>query len=44
CTDYDATARIIVKGVLESTTPYNETSQDILDSFNKSYNQYDYGQ
>ncbi|HFI0091810.1 TPA: class A sortase [Streptococcus suis] len=44
CTDYNATQRIIVKGVLESTTPYNETSKDILDSFNKSYNQYDYGQ
>ncbi|HEM5208810.1 TPA: class A sortase [Streptococcus suis] len=44
CTDYNATQRIIVKGVLESTTPYNETAKDILDSFNKSYNQYDYGQ
>ncbi|HFI0101465.1 TPA: class A sortase [Streptococcus suis] len=43
CTDYNATQRIIVKGVLESTTPYNETAKDILDSFNKSYNQYDYG-
>ncbi|HFR3498277.1 TPA: class A sortase, partial [Streptococcus suis] len=42
CTDYNATQRIIVKGVLESTTPYNETAKDILDSFNKSYNQYDY--
>ncbi|HEM4403640.1 TPA: class A sortase, partial [Streptococcus suis] len=39
CTDYNATQRIIVKGVLESTTPYNETAKDILDSFNKSYNQ-----
>lgn len=44
CTDYNATQRIIVKGVLESTTLYNETAKDILDSFNKSYNQYDYGQ
>ncbi|HFI0145146.1 TPA: class A sortase [Streptococcus suis] len=44
CTDYNATQRIIVKGVLESATPYNETAKDILDSFNKSYNQYDYGQ
>ncbi|HFI0508993.1 TPA: class A sortase [Streptococcus suis] len=44
CTDYNATQRIIVKGVLESTTQYNETAKDILDSFNKSYNQYDYGQ
>ncbi|MFM0585404.1 class A sortase [Streptococcus suis] len=44
CTDYNATQRIIVKGVHESTTPYNETAKDILDSFNKSYNQYDYGQ
>ncbi|HEM5233639.1 TPA: class A sortase, partial [Streptococcus suis] len=34
CTDYNATQRIIVKGVLESTTPYNETAKDILDSFN----------
>lgn len=44
CTDYNATERIIVKGLLESTTPYNETSKDILDSFSKNYNQYDYGQ
>lgn len=44
CTDYNATNRIIVKGVLESTTPYNQTSKDVLDSFSKSYNQYDYGQ
>lgn len=44
CTDYNATERIIVKGVLESTTPYNETSKEILDSFSKNYNQYDYGQ
>lgn len=44
CTDYNATERIIVKGVLESTTPYNETSKDVLDSFSKNYNQYDYGQ
>ncbi|MFX3657533.1 class A sortase, partial [Streptococcus suis] len=39
-----ATQRIVVKGFLESTTPYNEPAKDILDSFNKSYNQYDYGQ
>ncbi|HEM2808777.1 TPA: class A sortase [Streptococcus suis] len=44
CMDYNATERIIVKGVLESTTPYNETSKEILDSFSKNYNQYDYGQ
>lgn len=44
CTDFNATERIIVKGVLESTTPYKETPKDVLDSFNKSYNQYDYGQ
>ncbi|MGQ7462844.1 class A sortase [Streptococcus suis] len=44
CTDYNATERIIVKGVLESTTSYNETSKDVLDSFSKNYNQYDYGQ
>ncbi|HGA1493384.1 TPA: class A sortase [Streptococcus suis] len=44
CTDINATERIIVKGVLESTTPYNDTPEDVLDSFSKSYNQYDYGQ
>ncbi|WP_105145050.1 class A sortase [Streptococcus suis] len=44
CMDYNATERIIVKGVLESMTPYNETSKEILDSFSKNYNQYDYGQ
>lgn len=44
CTDYDATARIIVKGILESTTPYKETPKDILDSFTKNYNQYNYNQ
>lgn len=44
CTDYNATMRIIVKGILESTSPYKETSKDILDSFTKNYNQYDYGQ
>ncbi|HEP1819427.1 class A sortase [Streptococcus sp. SS-4456] len=44
CTDINATERIIVKGVLESTIPYNDTPEDVLDSFSKSYNQYDYGQ
>lgn len=44
CTDYDATARIIVKGVLESQTPYRETAKDILDAFTKNYNQYNYNQ
>lgn len=44
CTDYDATARIIVKGVLESSTPYRQTSKEILDSFTKSYSQYNYNQ
>ncbi|NQM56037.1 class A sortase [Streptococcus suis] len=44
CTDYYATQRIIVKGILESTTPYEKASNDILDAFSKGYNQYDYGQ
>ncbi|WP_155973106.1 class A sortase [Streptococcus ruminantium] len=44
CTDYYATERIIVKGVLESTTPYKQSPKEVLDAFTKSYNQYDYGQ
>ncbi|HFI0301267.1 TPA: class A sortase [Streptococcus suis] len=44
CTDYYATQRIIVKGILESSTPYADASKDILDAFSKGYNQYDYGQ
>lgn len=44
CTDINATERIIVKGVLESTTPYNDAPEDVLDSFSNSYNQFDFGQ
>lgn len=39
CEDAEATSRTIVKGVLESETPYKETSKKILSYFNKSYNQ-----
>lgn len=44
CTDYYATERIIVKGILESTTPYNQAPKEVSEAFSKSYNQYDYGQ
>lgn len=44
CTDYYATQRIIVKGVLESSTPYANASEEIQKAFSRSYNQYDYGQ
>ena len=39
CVDLDATYRIIVKGVLVSTTEYEHTSQSILDTFTKPYHQ-----
>ena len=39
CEDAAATSRTIVKGVLESETPYKETPKKILNYFNKSYNQ-----
>ncbi len=44
CTDYNATLRIIVKGVLESSTPYAQAPKEVLQSFTKSYNQYNYNQ
>ncbi|HFI0270059.1 TPA: class A sortase [Streptococcus suis] len=44
CTDYYATERIIVKGVLESSTPYANASEEIQKAFSQGYNQYDYGQ
>ncbi|HFI0336162.1 TPA: class A sortase [Streptococcus suis] len=44
CTDYYATERIIVKGVLESSTPYADASEEIQKAFSQGYNQYDYGQ
>ncbi|MGR4071419.1 class A sortase [Streptococcus parasuis] len=44
CTDYYATQRIIVKGVLESSTPYANASEEIQKAFSRGYNQYDYGQ
>ena len=39
CVDLDATYRIIVKGVLVSTTEYEHTPQSILDTFTKPYHQ-----
>ncbi|MCQ8266702.1 class A sortase [Streptococcus suis] len=44
CTDYYATQRIIVKGILESSTPYANASEEIQKAFSQGYNQYDYGQ
>lgn len=39
CEDLEATMRTIVKGRLESSTPYAETSTDILKYFEMKYNQ-----
>ncbi|MER0122672.1 class A sortase [Streptococcus sp. ZJ93] len=39
CEDLEATMRTIVKGKLESSTPYNETPKDVLKHFEKKYNQ-----
>lgn len=39
CEDAEATSRTIVKGVLEKETLYKDTSKEILDYFNRSYNQ-----
>ncbi|MBF0776158.1 class A sortase [Streptococcus azizii] len=39
CEDIQATMRTIVKGNLESVTPYNEVSKDVLKHFEKKYNQ-----
>lgn len=44
CTDYYATERIIVKGVLESATAYDKAPEEVLAAFTDSYNQYDYNQ
>ncbi len=39
CGDAAATNRVIVKGRLESSVPYDQASQTILDSFNSTYTQ-----
>lgn len=39
CEDAGATMRTIVKGELESSVPYDQASEDILNSFGQSYNQ-----
>lgn len=39
CEDAAAVKRTIVKGVLESSTPFDQTDKNILDSFEKPYNQ-----
>ncbi|EGP67175.1 sortase family protein [Streptococcus sp. oral taxon 056 str. F0418] len=39
CEDAEATSRTIVKGVLEKESLYKDTSKEILDYFNRSYNQ-----
>ena len=39
CEDAEATSRTIVKGVLEKESLYKDTSKEILDHFNRSYNQ-----
>ena len=40
CTDAEATQRTIVKGNLESQVDFDKASSDILEAFNKSYNQF----
>ncbi|BCP63876.1 sortase [Streptococcus parasuis] len=44
CTDYYSTQRIIVKGILETSIPYADASEDIKKAFSHGYNQFDYGQ
>ena len=39
CTDAEATQRTIVKGVLKTQVEYDKANSDIIDAFNKSYNQ-----
>lgn len=39
CGDAAATDRVIVKGQLEGSVPYQETPKEVLKSFNSSYNQ-----
>ncbi|HFI0786992.1 TPA: class A sortase [Streptococcus suis] len=40
CTDANATERIIVKGVLESSIGYDDAPEEILQAFSRSYNQF----
>ncbi len=40
CTDAEATQRTVVKGNLESQVDFDKASSDILEDFNKSYNQF----
>ena len=39
CVDYNATERIIVKGIFKDSKAYSETSEDILKAFNQPYRQ-----
>lgn len=39
CVDYNETERIIVKGIFKESKAYSETSEDILEAFNKPYRQ-----
>lgn len=39
CDDAKATNRVIAKGALESSVPYDQASKEIISSFNTSYNQ-----
>ncbi len=39
CTDAEATERLIVYGVLETSVAYDQASTDIIDAFDTSYNQ-----
>lgn len=39
CEDAAATYRTIVKGTFDGAVPYDQAPQDVLDSFNTSYNQ-----
>ena len=40
CTDAEATQRTIVKGVLKTQVDFDKASSDIIEAFNKSYNQF----
>lgn len=40
CTDAEATQRTVVKGNLESQIDFDKASSNILEDFNKSYNQF----
>lgn len=39
CTDLEATERIIVHGQLESSVAFDQADKNVVDSFNKKYNQ-----